>query len=162
MEWTSGGGDTYTHYLIAKYAFKHPEHFLDHWGKPIFTLFAAPFAQFGLKGVEAMNILSGIGAGIFAALTAKELGYKYSFLAVALTVFAPVMYMGIYSGLTEPISSLILVAGVYFYSRKKYIGGSVILSFLILCRTELFIYFPIFILFLCRLFLENLCLLAFF
>lgn len=148
MQWTSGGGDTYTHYLFARYAFEHPHYFVDHWGKPIFTLFAAPFAQLGLKGVELLNILCGLGAGVFASLTAKQLGYKFHFLAVVFTVFAPVMYIGIYSGLTEPISALVLIAGVYFYSVKKYKLGSVILSFLILCRTELFIYYPLFLLFL--------------
>ncbi len=148
MQWTSGGGDTYTHYLFARYAFEHPHFFVDHWGKPVFTLFAAPFAQLGLKGVELMNILCGLGAGVFASLTAKQLGYRYHFLAVIFTVFAPVMYVGMYSGLTEPIASLVLMSGVYFYSRKSYRIGSVILSFLILCRTELFIYYPLFLLFL--------------
>jgi len=148
MNWTSGGGDTYTHFLFAKYAFQHPENFVNHWGKPFFTLFAAPFAQLGIKGVEAMNIACGILSGIFAALTAKKLGYQFHFLAVVFTVFAPVMYNGIFSSLTEPIAALLLIAGVYFYSIKNFRLGSIILSFLILCRTEIFIFYPLLLVFL--------------
>lgn len=148
MNWTSGGGDTYTHFLFAKYAFQHPENFVNHWGKPFFTLLAAPFAQLGLKGVEAMNIGCGILSGIFAALTARSLGYKFHFLAVVFTVFAPVMYNGIFSSLTEPIAALVLISGVYFYSIKRFDLGSLIFSFLILCRTEIFIFYPLFVLFL--------------
>ena len=148
MNWTSGGGDTYTHFLFAKYAFQQPENFVNHWGKPFFTLFAAPFSQLGLKGVEAMNIGCGILSGVFAALTAKSLGYKFHFLAVVFTVFAPVMYNGIFSSLTEPVAALVLIAGVYFYSIKNFKLGSIIFSFLILCRTEIFIFYPLFIFFL--------------
>ena len=148
MNWTSGGGDTYTHFLFAKYAFQHPENFVNHWGKPFFTLFAAPFSQLGLKGVEAMNIGCGILSGVFAALTARSLGYKFHFLAVVFTVFAPVMYNGIFSSLTEPVAALVLIAGVYFYSIKNFKLGSIIFSFLILCRTEIFIFYPLFIFFL--------------
>src|SRR5689334_6797728 len=58
---TEGGHDTYMHYLFAKYAFKHPEHLLHQWAKPVFTLIAAPFCQFGLTGLIVFNILLAIG-----------------------------------------------------------------------------------------------------
>ena len=50
-------GDGITHYQIAHYAFKYPGNFLKHWGKPIFTLLTAPFAQLGFVGMILFNLL---------------------------------------------------------------------------------------------------------
>ena len=46
----TGETDSITHYQIARYAFKYPEYFLNHWGKPLFTILASPLAQFGYLG----------------------------------------------------------------------------------------------------------------
>jgi len=35
----AGGGDTYTHFFMAKYAGNHPDLFLNQWGKPVLPHF---------------------------------------------------------------------------------------------------------------------------
>ena len=50
-------GDGIQHYMMARFCWRHPELILDLWGKPLFTLLASPFAQFGYKGMSAFNAL---------------------------------------------------------------------------------------------------------
>ena len=50
-EGSVGGADDISHFKLSRYAFKHPEFFLDSWGKHLFTILMAPFAQFGYNGV---------------------------------------------------------------------------------------------------------------
>ncbi|MFM7619728.1 MAG: hypothetical protein ACKO5Y_07805, partial [Bacteroidota bacterium] len=53
----AGGGDTYTHFFMSKYAGNHPELFLNQWGKPVFTTFFFPIAQLGFKAVLGFNLM---------------------------------------------------------------------------------------------------------
>ena len=76
-EGSVGGADDIAHYKFSRFAFKYPEFFLDPWGKPLFTILMAPFAQFGMMGVRAFNILLGLGAALLTYLTAKKLDYKF-------------------------------------------------------------------------------------
>ena len=50
-----GDADSYTHFQIAKYAFKYPYLLLNLWGKPVFTLLAAPFAPPDILGQSIAN-----------------------------------------------------------------------------------------------------------
>src|ERR1035437_8661441 len=52
---TCDSGDSLSHFLFSKYAFIHPENFLNHWAKPLFVLLSAPFAQFGFVGIKLFN-----------------------------------------------------------------------------------------------------------
>ncbi len=67
-----GGADDISHYKFSRYAFIHPEFFLDPWAKPLFTMLMAPFAQFGMMGVRILNILLGLVAAWLTYLTAKN------------------------------------------------------------------------------------------
>jgi len=53
----AGGGDTYTHFFMSKYAGDHPELFLNQWGKPVFTTLFFPIAQLGFKAVLGFNLM---------------------------------------------------------------------------------------------------------
>ena len=62
---TGNEADSINHYLFAKYAPEHPNLFFNHWAKPLFTLIASPFAQFGFVGVKIFNVLCGLASSIF-------------------------------------------------------------------------------------------------
>ena len=66
-------GNDCIHYYISKNAFNHPTLFLDLWGKPIYTLFTAPFAQFGFFGMKLFNTLIAISSAVLAFYLAKIL-----------------------------------------------------------------------------------------
>lgn len=86
VQWLSTGvdgeTDSITHYQIARYAFKYPSFFLNHWGKPLFTILASPLSQFGYSGAIAFNLLCGLLSAWFAYLIAKRLEYRHACMSV--------------------------------------------------------------------------------
>lgn len=141
-----GGADNIAHYRISRYAFNYPHLFLDHWGKPLFTLLSSPFSQFGFTGIKVFNVLTGILAGLFTYLTAKKLGLKNSLLVLIFTFFAPVYFVVLPTALTEPLFSLVLILSVYLFFNQQYIFSAVVISFLPFARTEGIIILPLFFL----------------
>jgi hypothetical protein len=130
------GGDSYAHYLIARYAFAHPTNFLDHWGKPLFTLLAAPFAYFGFHGIMVFNILVCMLSSYLTLLVARKLGYANGVLTIAFTSFAPIFILLMFSGLTEAFFALMLIATAYFYITNKFLLTAVLISFIPFVRSE--------------------------
>lgn len=129
-------GDSINHYFYSKYAWKHPHLFLDYWGKPLFILLSAPFAWFGWAGMTLFNILVVFFSAILTWLTAKKLNIKYPVLAVLLCYFTPKYFLMQFSGLTELLFGLLLIAPVYFWVAEKKITALIILSFIPYSRSE--------------------------
>lgn len=143
MDWVSGGGDTYQHFLISKWSWSHPELFFHHWGKPMFTLISSPFAQFGLKGVEVFNLLCCLFAALVACRMAKLLGYANSWLAAIFTLFAPVVFFNLFSTLTEPLGGLVLVCALYALQTKRYRLAVILFSVNLFVRNETIVFIPL-------------------
>lgn len=135
-EGTPESGDSYQHYLMARYSFQHPELLLDLWGKPVFTLLSAPFAATGFLGINIFNILCGLLTAWLGYLIAQRLGLRLSWLAVFFTLFAPIYFICLFSGLTEPLFGLILIASIYLAISGKYEWSALLISFLPFVRSE--------------------------
>ncbi len=144
-EGSVGGADDISHFKFSRYAFKHPEFFLDSWGKPLFTMLMAPFAQFGFIGVKIFNILLGLGTAFLTFLTVKKLNYEYPVLALFLLIFAPMYSILMISGMTEILFSFILILGIYLFFDKRSIASAVVISLLPFVRTEGVVIFPLFL-----------------
>jgi hypothetical protein len=139
--------DSVMHYLISRWAFKHPVNFIDHWGKPLFTLFSAPVSQFGFVGIKIFN---SIVASVTAYLTfkvAKKLNLRFSWLAIIFIFFAPLYFILIFSGLTEHFFALLVIAGLYLLLINKICLSAVIISFLPFARSEGLIILGVYLLF---------------
>lgn len=141
-----GGADNIAHYRISRYAFNYPYLFLDHWGKPLFTLLTAPFSQFGFIGIKLFNVFAGLLAGFFTYLIAKKLDLRNSLLVLVFTLFAPIYYMLLPTGLTEPLFSLVLILSVFLFFNRQYIASAILVSFLPFARTEGLFLLPLFFL----------------
>jgi hypothetical protein len=133
---TFDSGDSIQHYLISHYAFQHPSLFLDHWGKPFFTILSAPFSQFGFIGIQFFNILVSVLSGYFVYKSAERLGYKTSYLPIALLFTATDYLLCMYSGLTEPLFGLVLILSVCLVLHEKFPAAALIISFLPFVRSE--------------------------
>ncbi len=131
-----GGGDNLTHYKFSRYSYLYPEFLIYHWGKPIFTLLTFPFAQFGFAGVQVFNIIAGLVSAYLCYLTAKELKYPNSPMAIIILCFTPVYTIIMMSGMTEILFGLFCILSVYLILKEKYILSSIIISFSFLVRTE--------------------------
>ncbi len=134
-----GGGDSIAHYRIARYAFRYPHLFLDHWGKPLFTLLSAPFAQLGFNGMRLYNVMAGWLAAWLALLASREVGARHVWLAPLLVVTAPEYFALFFSTLTEITFSLVLVWAVWLALQARYAWAAVVVSFLPFVRTEGFV-----------------------
>ena len=143
-EGTIESGDSYQHYLMAKYSFQHPEILLDLWGKPIFTLLAAPFAQFGFFGVQVFNIVCTVLTAWFAYLIAGRMKLHLPLLAVFFVVFAPMYFVSSISALTEPLFGLMMMSSLYLAMSGRAVWAALIISFLPFVRSE---GYPVIILF---------------
>jgi hypothetical protein len=146
-EGTTDTGDGIMHYLFARYAPEYPLLYLDHWAKPVFTILASPFAQFGLVGVCLFNLCCTAAAGLFIMRALQPLG---AFLAEAgywACITSPQLFMANFTGLTEPVFAMLLAAGIMFAAQKKWPIAAVVWSFLPLSRTEGFFLLPVFALY---------------
>lgn len=144
-------GDGVQHYLIAKYALKHPMLLLDHWGKPIYTLLCMPFAQAGFLGSNIYNLICNTLTSYFASRIAQKSGFKNAWLTIVLVFFSPLFFVSSFSGLTEPTFALILMASVLLLLNSQFASGALLISFLPFARTEGFFILPLFIMYLLHL-----------
>jgi hypothetical protein len=135
-EGTIESGDSYQHYIMSRYSFRHPQLFLDLWAKPFFTLLSAPFAQFGFLGINVFNILCAMLTGYFSYRIARMLDIKIPLLAVLFVVCAPVYFVVIISGLTEPLFGLVVIASIFLLMKGRRIEGAFLVSFLPMVRSE--------------------------
>ncbi|MGB0390992.1 MAG: hypothetical protein ACPGRC_04855 [Salibacteraceae bacterium] len=145
-EGTLGGADSYMHHMIAKWAFTHPKLFFDQWGKPMFTIFSAPFALLGFKGSVTFNILTSLFSGFLVYKTAKKIGLDNAWFGIIMTVFAPMFFMMAFTSMTEIIFAFNLILAIYLFVDQKYIWSAMAISFIPFARTEGIIFFPLFLL----------------
>lgn len=133
---TGGGGDSVLHFQYARFAGQHPENFFNHWAKPLFTMFAFPFAQFGFVGIKVFNVLMSLLSAYFTykiLLHFKTANARF----VAVILFSITLFVNVtISGLTEPFSAALLMVSIYCLVEHKTILGLFIISFLPFVRSE--------------------------
>jgi hypothetical protein len=133
---TNGGGDSTLHYLFAHYAIQHPENLLNHWAKPFFTALALPFAIFGFTGIKLFNCLCSLGAIWFTYKICVRLNI-YGAEWIGLFLASITLYVHVtFSGLTEPLSALMLMFSIYFVLYQRYAIALTMISFLPFVRSE--------------------------
>lgn len=142
-----GGGDSLTHYFMAKLSWTQPHYLLDLWGKPIFTMLSSPFAQFGFVGIKIFNVSCAVLASYFSCLSAKQLGKSLNWIILPLAFIAPAYYTYIFSGLTEPLAGMLGVMAVYLCLKGKITLGFLVASLLPFARTEAQIFLVFFLAF---------------
>lgn len=146
-EATFADADDMMHYAYSRWAYDYPQFLFDHWAKPLYTLIASPFAQFGHIGVRIMNILFALLTARLAVLIAKKLHLNYYLLLILLVIFTPIYLMLSLSGNIEVLFAFMLMLSVYLMLYNKFYFSFIVLSFIFLVRTEGFILYPFFILF---------------
>ncbi len=140
-----GGADNITHYMIARYAFRHPELFLNAWGRPLFTIPAAPFAQFGLEGVKIFNCLAGLATAWLVYRIACRARLRNPDMAIILVIFTPLYLMMLPTAMTEVVFGLVVTLALFLFMRKSYIASAIVISFVPFARTEGFLFLPLYL-----------------
>ncbi len=132
----AGGADNYAHFNISHWAFRYPQLFLDHWGKPLYTILAAPIAQFGFVAVRILNSVLGLLTAWYIWKLAKLFRFNFSWFAAVVAIFTPIYFAMMSTGMTEILFSFVLVVSVYQFFKEKYILSAILISFIFLVRTE--------------------------
>jgi hypothetical protein len=132
-------GDGIVHYFIAKSSWQQPHLFLDHWGKPVFTLLSSPFAQGGFTSYIGFNVL----VFLLTILLGRKLIHRLTGKSSLLESLFPIMLVAtpdyIYTlsgGLTEPLFGLFLVILLWFYSTRKWFWFALIAGAFPFVRSE--------------------------
>ncbi|MBL7951427.1 MAG: DUF2029 domain-containing protein [Flavobacteriales bacterium] len=129
-------GDGVMHHLIARYAWQHPHLLLDHWGKPLFTLLASPFAQLGLWGMALFNALCFVATCWTADLILKDRSSMARWLFAPMLLCMPVYGAMVFAGMTEVLFALVTMLAVLGMYRERYVQAMVFASFLPFARPE--------------------------
>lgn len=131
-------GDGLLHYAIARQSWNEAFYFLDHWGKPLFTLLASGFAQLGFKAYVVFDIV------IFGltSLTAFALFRRFN-VATAYYVLFPLLLLAVpdyaycvLGGMTEPLFGLLLMLAIYAAVCQRWMWFALIVSFTPFARSE--------------------------
>ncbi|MEO6166678.1 MAG: hypothetical protein ABIO46_00135, partial [Chitinophagales bacterium] len=145
---TGDDGDSIYHFLFAKYAFAHPENFVEHWAKPVYVLLAAPFAQFGFTGIKVFNVTVTTLAILSSYRIAQQLQIKNRWFLIIALCCAPMYIRLSLSGLTEPLFALALTTTIYLAIQKRLFPAAVLASFLPFIRSEGLVILCVYILYL--------------
>lgn len=135
-EGTGGNGDSVLHYLYARYSWVDTQLFFNHWAKPFFTFVSSIFAQFGFMGIKLMNVIISLFTIYLSYLCARELKFKYAHLIFIPLYFSPIYFEVMYSGLTEPLSALLIISFLYLWLKKYEWSALLLISFLPFVRSE--------------------------
>lgn len=144
LKGSAGGGDHYVHYRIARFAPQHPYLYFDLWGKPLFTIIASVFAQFGIIGVKIMNALLGTASSY---LLFRFLFSKYQIKAIWSAVFLllmPTYFFLMNSAMTEILFSFLLMLAFVLMKENKLIMAAIVISLLPFARQEGYVLLPVF------------------
>jgi len=140
-----GGTDNISHYLFARYAYRHPWLFLHSWGRPLYTTLSSPFAQFGFRGSQVFNILLGIATAWLCYRIARSLEIGNPLLVMILVCFTPLYFLMMPTALTEILFGFVFVLTVFLFIRGHYIAAAIVISFLPFARSEGYIMLPVFL-----------------
>jgi len=131
-----GGADNINHYFLARYSWTYPRLFLDAWGRPIYTILASPFAQFGFQGIKVFNVILGTLSALFLMKTARILKTGQPWMAVIILVFSPLYMVMLFTAMTEILFGFLLILSVYLFFSNRYIAAAIAISFLPFARSE--------------------------
>ncbi len=131
-------GDGLAHFFIAQHVFSEPIELLNHWGKPLFTLFSAPFAYFGFQVYVYFNILV-FALTLFLAqrlFQHYKIDPKISALLPLLLLAAPDYVSNVLGGMTEVLFGFMVLLSGYLALKKHWLWFALLVSFMPFARSE--------------------------
>jgi ABC-type cobalt transport system substrate-binding protein len=138
------GADNISHYQISRYSFQHPYLFFSLWGRPLYSILASPFAQYGFYWIKMFNVIVALLTAWYSYKTVRALNYPSPWLVMVFIVFAPMYFVMIFTGLTEPLFGLVLVLSIFMFFREKYILSAILISLIPFARMEGVVLMPLF------------------
>lgn len=139
-------GDGVAHYMIARYMTAHPALVLDSWGKPLFTLLAAPFTLLGMAGTTLFNALVALCTAYLLMRHIARIDAPWAWVVPLLLATAPFYAHTVMAGLTEPLFGALTVAAALLAIHGRWRPALIITSFLPFSRPEYVAFTPMMVL----------------
>lgn len=136
--------DDLGHFMIARYAPRHPEMFFDIWGRPVFTLLYSPGAQLGLVAGRITSAVIGAAVCYLGYIYARNRGYKRPYLFIVLLGFMARFWLTCYNLDTGLSLCLVLVAALVLLSKDRYVLAAMAISLAPAARPEGILYVFVF------------------
>lgn len=131
-------GDGLEHFAIAQDSWIHPVQLLNHWGKPLFTLFFSPFAQLGFHVYALANVLVYTLSCCLVFRLFNRIGIRVHLaqLFALLLLTVPDYITSSIAGLTEPFFGMLLLLAFYYSFTERWFFAALVVSFLPFARSE--------------------------
>lgn len=131
-------GDGVVHYSIAKASWQEPLFFLDHWGKPLFTLLSSGFAQISFKWHIGFNILVYAFTCLAAFRLFKQLSVAkaYYFFFPLLLICVPDYTNCLLAGMTETLFGLLMMVAILLAFQQRWTLFAIVVSLAPFARSE--------------------------
>ena len=127
------------HFLKARWAFHHPQYFVDVWARPLFqAVFAIP-AQAGFGAARVFALLLALAAAWNTFRLAQKLGFENAPLAGLLLFLQPVWMVCAFDTMTEPLFALVFGIALRLRVEGHPRASMVMASLLPLARPEGFV-----------------------
>ncbi len=124
------------HYLFARWAWVHPEIFVDVWSRPLFTLLYAGPALLGLRAARALTVLVCLATAWQTYRLAEQLRLPRAPLVMALLFLQPSYFLFCADTMTEPLFALVFVIALRLHLAGRVTAGLFTASLFILTRPE--------------------------
>lgn len=136
-------GDGIAHYQHARYFWSEPMAALSQWGKPVFSLLASPFAQFGMWGISLFGALcTALAAWVTMDLLNGSRERAWRWAVPVLLCCVPVQVSTVFAGLTEPLFGLASVLVVHALWHRRHVLAMILVSLFPFIRPEYAAFMP--------------------
>ncbi|MCA1759019.1 MAG: hypothetical protein LC658_04540, partial [Bacteroidales bacterium] len=123
-----GGLENIFQYRNANFSFEHPELFFG--SNPFYTLFLAPFSQFGYIVAKAFNLLLAVLTLLISARIVNKLFPGSELFTLFLIAFSPVFFQLSSSCLPDVLFGFLLVSAIYLFILKRFLFSALVISFI--------------------------------
>lgn len=119
--------DAQGHHLISRYAWKHPQLFLDVWNRPLYTAVTALPASFGFRLNQLVHIGMSIVAIWLTMCLAQRVGVKRTGLIAPLMLVQPAFLSVSWATMTEQLFLIVFLwACILFIDEHSRMAGLII------------------------------------
>ncbi len=131
-----------THFLGARWAWKHPDMFVDVWGRPLFTFVYAFPALFGYAAAKLLTVGVACASAWLTFKVAQRLGVEWPSAVIPLVLLQPSYFLIASDTMTEPLFACILAGALLAQASGRVRMALIVISLLPIVRPEGFFIAP--------------------
>ena len=128
--------DSGYHFLLSRWAHRHPRYFIGVWARPLFTLLYFPFAQFGYAAAKFFTVIISLATAWQTFRLARQIKFDRAEMAIPLLFLQPSFFLLSTTVLTETLFALVFVIALRLHLSGRVKAGMTVASLLILVRPE--------------------------